>query len=175
MNIKQGWRGRFYEDFEIGDVYRHPRGRTITEADNIWFTLLTMNTAETHYNVEVGKSSEFGKSLVVSTLTLAIATGQSVIDTTQNAIANLSWDSVRLTHPVFVGDTLWSESMVVSKRESKSRPYAGIVTVRTRTLNQAGDEVMSFNRTFYVYNKSEERELASFPVAKTPFVASDSV
>src|ERR1700733_12175762 len=108
IRIKQGWPGRFLEDFEVGDVYRHPLGRTITDADNTWFTLLTMNTNQMHFNREYAERSEFGRPLVVSTLTIAIAIGQSVSDTTQNAFANLSLDAVKLTHPVFAGDTLYS-------------------------------------------------------------------
>jgi acyl dehydratase len=166
--FKPGWRGRFYEDFEISDVYRHPLGRTVSEADNTWFTLLTMNTNEAHFNAEVGKASEFGRPLVVSTLTIAIAVGQSVTDTTQNAFANLGLDKVKLTHPVFAGDTLFSESLVLAKRESNSRPQAGIVTVKTRTLNQDGDEVLSFERTFYVHKRDADRARSTFPEAKTP-------
>lgn len=169
MKVENGWAGRFYEDFAVGDVYRHPLGRTIGEADNTWFTLLTMNTAEVHFNAEAGRASEFGRSLVNSCLTLAIAVGQSVIDTTQNALANLGWDDVKLTHPVFVGDTLWSESVVLAVRASASRPYAGIVTVRTRTLNQDGDEVLSFVRTFYVYRRgAAERPQGRRPEPRTP-------
>lgn len=167
MTVKPGWQGRFFEDFGVGDVYRHPLGRTVTETDNTWFTLLTMNTAEPHFNVEAGKASEFGRCLVASTLTLAIAAGQSVIDTSYNAIANLGWENIQLTHPVFAGDTLWSESVVLQKRESKSRPYAGIVTVKTRTLNQDGDEVLSYVRTFYIYKRGAKPE-STFPVAKQP-------
>lgn len=174
MAIKPGWQGRFYEDFEVGDVYQHPLGRTVTEADNIWFTLLTMNTNEAHFNIEAGKASEFGKSLVGSSLTLAIARGQSVIDTSQNAFANLSVDKVRMSHPVFAGDTLWSESLVVAKRESASRPEAGIVTIKTRTLNQHGDEALSFLRTFYVHKRGAERARSTFPKAKKPLTVSDS-
>ncbi|MFR9749693.1 MaoC family dehydratase [Nocardia sp. 004] len=151
MPPKTGWSGRFFGDFRIGDVYEHPLGRTITEVDNTWFTLLTMNTAEMHFNAEVGAASEFGGSLVNSTLTLAITAGQSVIDTSYNAIANLGWDEIRLVKPVFAGDTLWSESIVLDKRESKSRPYAGIVTVKTRAVNQRGEDVLTYKRTFMVY------------------------
>ncbi|MGW0432103.1 MaoC family dehydratase [Micromonospora sp. NPDC003197] len=168
MGLKPGWTGRFFEDFEIGDVYQHPLGRTITETDNTWFTLLTMNTNEMHFNAEYAARSEFGKPLVVSTLTVAIAVGQSVTDLTQNAFANLGWDEIRLTHPVFAGDTLYSESIVLEKRESASRPHAGIVTVRTRALNQHGDEVCSFKRTFYVYRRGAEQLENLFPVGKTP-------
>lgn len=175
MAIKPGWRGRFYEDFATGDVYQHPLGRTVTEADNVWFTLLTMNTAQPHFNAEVGKASEFGKSLVNSALTLAIATGQTVIDTSHNAMANLGWDQVRLTHPVFAGDTLWSESLVLAKRESASRPHAGIVTIKTRTLNQNGDEVLSFVRTFMVYKQGAPVARSMFPEAKTPLTSPSEV
>ncbi|MEU1747322.1 MaoC family dehydratase [Micromonospora arida] len=168
MGLKQGWTGRFFEDFEIGDVYQHPLGRTVTETDNTWFTLLTMNTNEMHFNAEYAARSEFGKPLVVSTLTVAIAVGQSVTDLTQNAFANLGWDEIRMTHPVFAGDTLYSESLVLEKRSSASRPHAGIVTVRTRTLNQHGDEVCSFKRTFYVYRRGAEQLQNLFPVGKSP-------
>ena len=165
---KQGWQGRFYEDFEIGDLYRHPLGRTVTETDNTWFTLLTMNTNQAHFNAEVGRQSEFGRPLVVSTLTIAIAIGQSVIDTTQNAFANLGLDKLTLSHPVYTGDTLFSESLVLSKRESASRREAGIVTIKTRALNQDGDEVLRFDRTFYVHKRGAEAARPTFPQAKKP-------
>ncbi|WP_141578378.1 MaoC family dehydratase [Actinomadura sp. WMMA1423] len=168
MTLKDGWKGRFYEDFQVGDVYRHPLGRTVTESDNMWFTLLTMNTNQMHFNGEYAKRSEFGRPLVVSTLTVAIAVGQSVIDTTQNAFANLGWEDIRMSHPVFAGDTLFSESIVLDKRESSSRPHAGIVTIRTRTLNQDGDEVCTFRRTFYVYKRGAEPLDDLFPEPKTP-------
>ncbi|MEV6162044.1 MaoC family dehydratase [Streptomyces sp. NPDC052052] len=151
--VRPGWTGRFYEDFAPGDLYEHPLGRTISEADNTWFTLLTMNTSQMHFNHVYAEQSEFGRPLVVSTLTVAVAVGQSVTDLTQNAFANLGWDDIRMTAPVFAGDTLWSESLVVSTRESSSRPQAGIVTVRTRTINQHGTEVCSFLRTFYVHKR----------------------
>jgi itaconyl-CoA hydratase len=168
MGLKQGWTGRFFEDFEIGDVYRHPLGRTISEADNTWFALLTMNTNQMHFNAEYAARSEFGKPLVVSTLTLAIAVGQSVTDLTQNAFANLGWDDIKLPHPVFAGDTLYSESVVLEKRESGTRPHAGIVTVRTRALNQDGAEVCSFRRTFYVYRTGAEQVEGIFPEGQVP-------
>jgi len=167
MSVKQGWTGRFCEDFEVGDLYQHPLGRTITQTDNTWFTLLTMNTNQSHFNLEYAKSSEFGQPLVVSTLTLAISVGQSVTDLTQNAFANLGWDEISLPHPVYAGDTLYSESLVLEMRESQSRPHAGIVTVRTRTLNQDGDEVCSYKRTFYVYKRGAEQLEGIFPVGKT--------
>ena len=168
MGLKQGWTGRFFEDFEPGDVYQHPLGRTISETDNTWFTLLTMNTSQMHFNTEYAARSEFGKPLVVSTLTVAIAVGQSVTDLTQNAFANLGWDDIKLPHPVFAGDTLYSESLVLDKRESSSRPHAGIVTVRTRTLNQDAKEVCSFKRTFYVYKRGAEQLEGIFPQGEVP-------
>ncbi|HZJ07410.1 MAG TPA: MaoC family dehydratase [Nocardioidaceae bacterium] len=168
MAIKEGWTGRFFEDFGVGEVYQHPLGRTVTEADNTWFALLTMNTNQMHFNSEYAAKSEFSKPLVVSTLTVAIAVGQSVTDLTQNAFANLGWDDIKMTHPVFAGDTLFSESLVLEKRESDSRPHAGIVTVRTRTLNQNGAEVSSFKRTFYVYKRGAEQLGGIFPKGKKP-------
>ncbi len=168
MTSKQGWRGRFFEDFEVGDVYQHPLGRTITETDNTWFTLMTMNTNQMHFNAEYAARSEFKKPLVVSTLTVSIAVGQSVTDLTQNAFANLGWDDIKMTHPVFAGDTIYSESVVLEKRGSASRPHAGIVTVRTRSLNQHGDEVCSFKRTFLVYKQGAEQVEGLFPDGKRP-------
>ncbi|ANY08519.1 MaoC family dehydratase [Pseudonocardia sp. HH130630-07] len=174
MTIKPGWQGRFFEDFEVGDVYQHPLGRTITETDNTWFTLLTMNTNQAHFNAQVGASSEFGRMLVVSPLTISIAIGQSVTDLTQNAFANLGLDDVQLTAPVYAGDTLWSESIVLEKRESRSRPTAGIVTVRTRTLNQDAAEVLGFRRTFYVHKSSAEGAASLFPQAEKPLTVEDA-
>jgi len=149
----QGWRGRFFEDFEVGDVYDHPLGRTITTADNIWFTLLTQNTAPVHFDHHYSAQTEFGKPLVNSTLTLAITTGQSVTDISQNVIANLAWDEVRLPNPLFEGDTLYSSSEVLEKRESKSRPNAGIVTVKTTGYKQDGTVVITYRRTVMVYRR----------------------
>jgi itaconyl-CoA hydratase len=174
VTVKPGWQGRFYEDFEVGDVYQHPLGRTITETDNTWFTLLTMNTNQAHFNAQVGQSSEFGRMLVASPLTISIAMGQSVTDTTQNAFANLGLDELKLTAPVFAGDTIWSESIVLDKRESGSRPHAGIVTIRTRTLNQDAVEVLSFKRTFYVHKRDADGAMSLFPQAATPLGLEDA-
>ncbi|GAA4698712.1 MaoC family dehydratase [Pseudonocardia yuanmonensis] len=174
MTVKPGWQGRFYEDFEVGDVYQHPLGRTITETDNTWFTLLTMNTNQAHFNAQVGQSSEFGRMLVASPLTIAIAMGQSVTDTTQNAFANLGVDELKLTAPVFAGDTIWSESIVLDKRESGSRPHAGIVTIKTRTLNQDAVEVLSFKRTFYVHRRDSAGAGSLFPQAAKPLSLEDA-
>jgi itaconyl-CoA hydratase len=160
--------GRYYEDFTVGDVYQHPLGRTISETDNTWFTLLTMNTNQMHFNAQYAGQSTFGRLLVNSGLTVAMVLGMSVSDVSQNAIANLGWDDIRLTHPVFVGDTLWAESLVIDKRESSSRPYAGIVTVRTRGLNQDGDECLSYRRSVMVYRRDAEQDKGIFPAAKIP-------
>lgn len=160
MAIKEGWRGRFFEDFEVGDVYPHPLGRTITKTDNIWFTLLTQNTAPIHFDAHYSAQTEFGKPLVDSTLTLAIVTGQSVTDVSQNVFANLGWDEVILPNPLFEGDTLYSQSEVLAKRESKSRPNLGIVTVKTTGFTQNGDIVISFKRTLMVYKKGHEPKIA---------------
>jgi len=163
MTRKSGWAGRFYEDFEVGDVYQHPLGRTITEADNTWFSLLTVNPNQLHFNREYGKRTEFGQCLVNSTLTLAIVTGQSVSDISQNVVANLGWEEVRLPHPVFAGDTIYAISEVLSKRESGSRPNAGIVKVRTRGVNQDGVVVIRFVRAILVYKRDHAPSRDLFP------------
>lgn len=142
--------GRHFEDFEIGDVYEHRPGRTITEADNSWFTLLTMNTHPLHFDEAYAAKSEFGKPLVNSCLTLSMVAGMSVSDTSQKAIANLGWTDIKLTAPVFVGDTIYAESEVLEKRESKSRPTQGIVTIRTTGTKADGTEFMSYVRTMLV-------------------------
>lgn len=142
--------GRYFEDFAVGDVYEHRPGRTITETDNVWFTLLTQNTHPLHFDREYAAKTEFRQPLVNSTLTLAIVTGMSVSDTSQKAIANLGWTSIELTAPVFVGDTIYAESEVLEARESRSRPGQGIVTVRT-TGKKADDTVfMTYVRSFLV-------------------------
>jgi acyl dehydratase len=148
-----GWRGRFFEDFEPGDIYYHPLGKTVTTADNQWFTLLTQNTAKVHFDAEVAARTEFGRPLVNSTYVLALVTGQSVIDLSFNVLANLGWDQVRLPTPVFEGDTIYSRSKVLEKRASTSRPHAGIVTVATEGFNQHGVVVISYRRTFMVYRR----------------------
>lgn len=153
MAVKQGWRGRFFEDFEIGDVYEHPLGRTITTADNIWFTLLTQNTAPIHFDHCYAAETEFKKPLVVTTLTLAVVVGQSVTDLSQNVVANLAMDEVRNVLPVFEGDTIYSQSEVLEKRESNSRPHCGIVKVKTAGYNQNGKAVLTFTRTLMVYKR----------------------
>jgi itaconyl-CoA hydratase len=155
MVTKEGWQGRYFEDFETGDVYQHPLGRTVITTDNMWFTLLTQNTAPIHFDHHYAAQTEFGKPLVDSTFTLALVTGQSVADISQNVFANLGWDEVRLPHPVFEGDTIYSLSEVLEKRESRSRPNVGIVTVKTSGYNQDGKVVITFKRTIMVYKRGQ--------------------
>lgn len=170
MIRKHGWQGRYFEDFEIGDVYQHRLGRTITETDNTWFTLLTLNTNQMHFNASYAEKSAYGKLLVNSGFTVALVLGMSVSDTSENAIANLGWDEIRLPHPVFVGDTLWAESLVVDKRESGSRPHAGIVTFRTRGLNQDGAVCVTYRRTVLIYKRDAPQDKGLFPEAAEPLV-----
>lgn len=145
--------GRYFEDFEIGHIYEHRPGRTITDTDNVHFTLLTMNTHPAHFDYEFAKKTEFEKPLVCSPLTVALMVGMSVSDTSQKALANLGWDKIRLTHPLFPGDTLYAESEVLDKRESKSRPEQGIVTIKTTGKNQHGDVVCTFERTMLIWKR----------------------
>jgi acyl dehydratase len=142
--------GRYLEEFKVGDVYEHRPGRTISEADNTWFTLLSMNKNPLHFDAAYAAKTEFGRPLVDSCLTLSIVTGMSVSDVSHKAVANLGWDKVRLTAPVFAGDTIYAESEVLAVRESKSRPTQGIVTVRTTGRKADGSEFMSFERSVLV-------------------------
>jgi acyl dehydratase len=142
--------GRYYEDFEVGHIYEHRPGRTITQTDNTWFTLLTMNKHPLHFDLDYAKNSEFGKPLVNSGFTLAIVAGMSVADVSQKTIANLGWDKIKLTAPVFAGDTIYAESEVLAKRESKSRPTAGIVTVKTTGHKEDGTVFMTFERSMLI-------------------------
>ena len=147
------WRetfGRHYEDFNLGDIYEHRPGRTVTETENTWFTLLTMNTHPMHFDAEYAKASEFGRCIVCSPFTVALMVGMSVTDVSQKAIANLGWTDIKLTHPLFAGDTLTAESEVLEKRESASRPGAGIVAVKTTGFNQNGVVVCTFTRTMLI-------------------------
>jgi acyl dehydratase len=150
--------GRYYEDFQVGDIYEHRPGRTISETDNTWFTLLTMNTHPMHFDAEYAKASEFGRCIVCSPLTVALLVGMSVTDVSQKAIANLGWKEIRLTAPVYAGDTLYAMSEVLEKRESASRPTAGIVSVRTTGTNQDGKVVCVFDRTILVARRGHSIE-----------------
>ena len=164
MGVVKGWEGRFYEDFEIGDIYRSRLGRTVTETDNIWFTNLTLNTNQSHFNAAFAEKSPFGKILVNSCFTLSLVTGMSVTDVSENAMANLAWDDIKLPNPVFVGDTLWTESEVLEKRESSSRPYVGIVGIRSRGINQRKEVVVEFRRKMMIYKREGGQSPQVFPV-----------
>ena len=150
--------GRWFDEFNVGDIYEHRPGRTITESDNTWFSLLTMNTHPLHFDAEYAKHSEFGRPLVVSSFTVSLLLGMSVSDVSQKAIANLGWKEISMTAPVFVGDTLYAESEVLGLRESKSRPGQGIVTVRTLGKNQHGATVCSFERSVLIPKKGHGLE-----------------
>ena len=164
MAVVTGWQGRFFEDFTVGDVYRSRLGRTITETDNIWFTNLTLNTNQAHFNTPFAEKSPFGKPLVNSAFTLSLVTGLSVTDVSENAMANLAWDDIKLPSPVFAGDTLWCESEVLELRESASRPYAGIVGIRSRGINQRKQVVIEFRRKMMVYKRDAEQVQDLFPI-----------
>ena len=148
-----GWTGRLFEDFVPGDLYYHPFGRTVTDADNQTFTLATQNVARIHVDATFAAQTEFAVPLVNSAFTLALVTGQSTIDLSMNVFANLGWDEVRLPHPVVAGDTIHSRSKVLAVRASASRPAVGVVTVATEGFNQHGTVVISFRRTFLVYRR----------------------
>jgi itaconyl-CoA hydratase len=164
MGVVTGWQGRFFEDYSVGDVYRSRLGRTITETDNIWFTNLTLNTNQSHFNTPFAERSPFGRPLVNSAFTLSLVTGLSVTDVSENAMANLAWDDIKLPNPVFAGDTLWCESEVLELRESASRPYAGIVKIRSRGINQRAEVVIEFRRTMMVYRREAEQVQDLFPI-----------
>src|ERR687888_1502058 len=163
MAVKEGWTGRVYEDFEVGDIYVHPLGRTVLPVDNSWFTLLTQNMNPIHFDAAYAAQTEFGRPLVDSTFTLALVTGQSVIDLSLNVMANLGWDEVRLPNPVFEGDTIYSRSEVLEKRESKSRPNVGVVTVETTGFKQDGTVVITCKRTLMVYKRGQAPQIATLP------------
>jgi itaconyl-CoA hydratase len=141
-----------FEDFEVGQVFRHPLGRTVTQTDNIWFTLLTVNPNPIHFDEVWAAQTEWKKPLVNSAFTLALVTGLSVGDLSKNAV-NLGWDKIRLPHPVFEGDTIYAQSEVLETRGSKSRPHQGIVRFRTLGYNQDGVVVIDYERTILIYRR----------------------
>jgi acyl dehydratase len=150
--------GRDLEDFAVGDVYEHRPGRTVTQADNIHFSLLTMNRHPAHCDAAYAAGTEFGRELVNSTLTLAIVTGLTVDDVSARAIANLGWEDIRLTAPVFAGDTLYARTKVLAARRSQSRPGQGIVTTETHGYKQDGTVVLSFRRNSLVPSRQGKEE-----------------
>jgi itaconyl-CoA hydratase len=163
------WRGRFFEDFDVGDVFRSRLGRTLTETDNIWFTCLTLNTNQMHFNAPYAERTRFGQMLVNSCLTLAVVSGLSVPDTSENGAANLSWTDIKLPAPVYAGDTIWAESEVLGLRASQSRPNVGMVSLRTRGVNQHGEVVIEFLRTFMCYRRDAEEVADVFPEVTAPW------
>ena len=164
--VRPGWEGRYLEDFAVGDIYRCRYGRTITDSDNITFTLLTNNTNQIHFNSEYAKRTEWGRCLVNSALTLAIVAGMGVADVSENGFA-LGWDEIELPHPVFAGDTLYSESEVLEVRPSRSRPTQGIVKVETRGYNQNGDVVIRYRRSVMVWKREHAPRTEIFPTVAT--------
>jgi len=169
--------GRFFEDYVVGDVYQHPIGRTISEADNTWLSCLTMNTNQNHFNAHLATQNPVtdGRVIVNSGLTIALVLGLSVIDMSQNAIVNLAFTDIKLPHPVYVGDTVYAESVCTHLRSSKSRTYAGVVSMATRGLNQDGDELVTWNRAVMVAKRSSGIGQDYFPVAKTGPLTRDAV
>ena len=161
------WEGRFYEDLDVGDVFRSRFGRTVTEYDNILFTALTHNTNSIHFDEAHAEETQFGRILVNSTFTLSLVTGLTVQDTSENAAANLAWTDITLPSPVFVGDTLWAESEILDKRESKSNPSVGIVSMRCRGINQRSEVVIEFKRTFMVYKRDAPEAASAYPGTDT--------
>ncbi|SEH17439.1 Acyl dehydratase [Natronorubrum sediminis] len=161
--LVSGWEGRYYEDFTVGDVYKHPYGRTVTETDNVWFTNITMNLNPMHFNEAYAAETEFGERLVDGTFVIALAVGMSVIDISANATANLGYDKIRHHGPVYHGDTLFAESEVIEKRESDSRDHVGIVTTELRAYNEDGEQVLSLERTPMVLKREYAQPSAAQP------------
>jgi acyl dehydratase len=161
--LETGWQGRYYEDFDVGDVYKHPHGRTVTEADNVWLSNITMNSNPMHFNQAYAAETEFGERIVNGTFVIALAVGLSVGDVSMNATANLGYDDVRHHAPVFHGDTLFAESEVLSKRESESRDHVGLVTTELRAYNQDDDLVLSLERTPMVLKREYANPSAADP------------
>lgn len=160
--------GPYFEDFETGQVIRHSIGRTISEADNTWFTLLTLNTNQMHFNRSYAERSEYGRILVNSGFSVGLIVGMSVLETSHNAVANLGFEEIRFPHPIYVGDTMWVETRVLDVRQSRSRPHAGIVRVRTRGLNQDGKVCVTFVRSFMAYKRDAPETKGLFPDPESP-------
>ena len=162
--VRADWTGRFYEDLAVGEVYRSRWGHTVTEADNALFTQLTHNTNPLHFDARYAADSRWGRILVNSTFTLALVTGMSVNDVTEHAMANLGWEEIKLPNPVFLGDTIYCETEILARRNSKSYPEAGIVRFRSRGINQDGAVVLEYTRSAMIYRRDAAPQV-SFPVA----------
>lgn len=169
MTVHPATLGRFFEEYAVGDVYQHPFGRTISETDNTWITNLTLNTNQNHFNAHLASQNPItsGRVIVNSGLTVALVLGLSVIDMSQNAVANLSFTDIKLSHPLFVGDTMYAESVCTDVRESVSRPELGIVSMITRGLNQHGDEIVTWKRSVMIAKRSSGIGQNYFPQAKS--------
>jgi itaconyl-CoA hydratase len=157
------WRSRFYEDLDVGDVYRSRFGRTVTEMDNVLFSMLTLNTNQLHFSKAFAEKTRWGQILVNSSFTISLLTGMSVADVTEHAAANLAWTDVTLPNPVFYGDTIWAETEILDKRESRSNPDVGIVSMRTRGINQRREVVCEFKRTIMIYKRTAPDSADDFP------------
>lgn len=162
MAVKPGWEGRFFEDFRVGDVYRSRIGRTVSEADNTQFTLLTNNTNQIHFNEHYARTTEFGRPLVNSAFTIAVVAGLAVTDTSENGFA-LGWESVELLAPLFAGDTLYAESEVLEARASRSRPGWGVVKLRQRGIKQDGTVVLVMTRSVMIPTRAAAPARDHFP------------
>ena len=162
MAVVDGWVGRYFEDFKVGDIYRSRLGRTITDVDNIWFTCITNNTNQIHFNSEYARQTEFGRPLVNSALTLSVVAGLGVTDVSENGFA-LGWDKITLPNPVYAGDTLYTQQEVVEARESKSRPEMGIIKVKTWGIKQDGAIVIEYTRSVMVWKRAHAPRRAIFP------------
>ena len=145
--------GICFEDFEIGRIYAHGLGRTMIDADNVWFSLLTLGINQVHFNYDYAERTPFGKPIIASPFTLAVVTSLSAVDFGKTTVANLGWSEVELPKPVFVGDTIYARSKVITKRESKSKPHAGLIELRTEGFKQDGEIVITFGRKLMVYRK----------------------
>ena len=152
MPNEKARRGRYYEDYEVGGMYRSLLARTLTEVDNTWMTLATMDANRPRFDDRGGAGAVSGRLVANPGVILAIVLGLSSIDTSQKAFTDLGWDRIKLPLPVMMGDTLYEESQVLAKRESKSRP-GGVVEVRTRGFNQDGGTVLLYEHSFFVYKR----------------------
>ena len=142
--------GMYFEEFEVGQEIQHSLSKTIFESDNNFFSLLTMNHHPVHTNLDYAQKNQHGQLLVVGTLVFSIVVGMTVPDISGKAIANLGYEDVKHLGPVFVNDTLYAKTRILSKRESKTKPDRGIVYVETIGYNQRGDDVISFRRNVLV-------------------------
>ena len=165
MDLQEGWSGRYLEDFEVGDIYKHPLGRTVTEADAIWLSGLSMSSNKLYFNEAYAKEAGFEGIVVSAAFTLALVTGMSVNDISQNGI-NLEWISIDTGEPLYIGETVYAQSEVVDVRSSKSKPGQGIVTVKTTGYTQSGKVVLELKRSILVYKKEAAPQMQLFP--KTP-------